>query len=195
MVKTRRAFFLQAAAVSTLPAFSGVARAARSAGAIPALHARPVEVDVADAGAAGYFAVRSIDAYARLEAADPGDPGELSGCTIRIFETRDGACVSAEMDAIQRDGATRLSHCLGCIDDSGELLSLIESEASGDVVRLPLRELEPGPARLNGVRIELDGGGNTGELRVCCGSHVFGVLRGSALAAFLNCLQVRCAQA
>ena len=193
-MKTRRAFFLQAAAVSTLPAFSGVARAARSAGAIPALHARPVEVDVADAGAAGYFAVRSIDAYARLEAADPGDPGELSGCTIRIFEIRGGACVSAEMDAIQRDDATRLSHCLGCID-SAELLSLIEDETGGETVRLPLRELEPTPARLNGVRIEVDGGGNATELRVCCGSHVFGVLRGSALAAFLNCLQARCAQA
>ena len=47
---------------------------------------KPVEVCLADPGAAVYWEDPRVEVFVRLEEMFPGDPGELSGAVLRISE-------------------------------------------------------------------------------------------------------------
>ena len=104
-------------------------------------------------------------------------------------------CLSAEMDAIQRDGSM-LTHCIGIarFEDVTPLLE-VDTTSVTSFASLRLREFEfdeyceqPSGARLEFI------GGDDAKLSVFFGYHIFGILPEPSLSAFLNCLRLRCAQ-
>ena len=157
---------------------------------------RPVEIDLADQPAAEYVCDKVIDAYVRLEEANPGDPGQLSGISIHLIGVATGVILAVYGDAIQCDGTISTGHCFGYVG-STELTALVEADANSPItaIWIPLRELNApmnhGP--LSGCVLELRGG-PTAALRVCYGAHILGVLYGNLLTAFLSCLRLRCFQ-
>jgi hypothetical protein len=155
----------------------------------------PFTVDLAHAGAVDYFKDGDIDAYVRLEEADPADPGQQSGLSLHMTGLGECLHLGAELDAVQQEG-TMLTHCLGLLRFE-DVTPLIASDATSVTAfaSLCLREVyfDEYAERPSGGRLELHGGDDA-ELRVVFGAHIFGVLRGHLLSAFLNCLRLRCAQ-
>ena len=103
----RRLFLRTAAALPAAAALSANVTASPQAQSHGAM--KPVEVDIIDPASAEYLRDESVDVFARLEELDPGDLGQLSGCSLRILAS---GPLTAEVDALQRNG-DRLSHCLG----------------------------------------------------------------------------------
>jgi len=158
---------------------------------VPAEAQRPVEVDLDSRSADEYLQDGRVDLVSRLEEVDPADPGILSGASLRIMDIGPQTRLTAEIDAIQRDG-TRLSHCIGTSDDPAPLIENDLTSSAEKPVQLWLRELEyrPRTGVYSGATIQLFGG-EAPELLVCVGPHAVGVLRGRSLTAFLDSLNFR----
>jgi hypothetical protein len=169
-----RRSFIEAAAVSTM--------AVLQTGARPRVTRKPVEVDIIDPVATEYLRDESVDVFARLEEADPADPGQLSGCSLRIMNCG-SVQLRVDIDANQRDGS-RHSHCLGEVDDR-DLSSIADADLANEADSFSI------PAFPAGVFLVLAAGAEP-EMSVCIRAHCLGVLRGRALAAFLGCLRTRC---
>jgi hypothetical protein len=176
----RRRFFQTAAAASAFGLQTNASP--REIGTRPNGGRKPFETEIADPKAPWYFRDACVDVFARLEELDPGDPGQLSGCSLRIL---DFDRLTAETDAIQRDG-TRFSHCIGFVDaEEFAPMCLADRTVS---LEIALREL--GSRAYSGVWLTLTPGDEP-TLTAHTPHHTFGILRGRHLKLFLGCLRTR----
>ena len=180
-----RRTFLQAAA-STVAALQCKAQIGRFQTSEPA-EPTPVEVDLADPSSRRWRENPAVDAYVRLEELYPGDPGQLSGTSLRITESGKSAWLRAEFG----------THCLGFLDAGkvADFVSTVQADSRQEL-RTFLFELYPEiePRRWSGSSL-LFMGGDDPEIRLCCGfgaAHCLGVVRGANLGALLECARVRC---
>ena len=133
----RRSFF-QAAALSTAPALQSRWQVNPS---LPPVSKAPIEVDLADPDAARHIGNPETDFFVLLEEMY-GDPGQLSGTSLRIMGSGKFTTLNAEVASAQRDGSY-LSHCYGYLNavDLGRVGADPADVANGAVIRL--RELYP----------------------------------------------------
>ena len=182
-----RRSFIQAAAL--LPAVASQTRGTHFS--LPPVLSHPVEVELSEPDAARHIGNPGTELYVRLEELFPGDPGQLSGISLRIMESGKFTVVSAEGASPQRDGS-QLSHCYGW-RYGAELPHVTDptDDEAGFCVRL--RELYPkiSPESYSGVSLILFAGENP-ELRISFCNHCLGVLRGPLLSTFLECVRLRC---
>ncbi|HEY1218138.1 MAG TPA: hypothetical protein VGF03_04315 [Bryobacteraceae bacterium] len=152
-------------------------------------------IDVAAADAEEYFDKGHVGVYARLEERWPADPGELSAAKLLLGE--DFNCLSVEIgDTLQPDGK-RSGHLLGFIERDG-----LHALATANLFRSPIRSFsvfltpaDKGKETSSDLRLELFTAGVVDclpELRLHMAEHCFGVLRGSLLCKFLQCVRTRC---
>jgi hypothetical protein len=187
--------FIQAAALSTVTALQIRGREM----SLPAVHAAPLEVDLADPDAARHIGNSMTELYVRLEELHPADPGQLSGTFLRVMQSgAEFTFLNAQCAALQPDGSQGF-HIYGWLD--GAELAYIGSVDSTDetgsfVVRL--REhyaYRPDrPDCYSGASLILFAGDDP-ELQVSFGGHSLGVLRGQLLTNFLWCVRQRCSAA
>jgi len=194
----RRSFFQMTAAPSAAVAIGARAEAGSQIGETSnqASHSRrPIEIDLEDPAAAAWLHDPEVSIFVHLLEADPGDPGQLSGCQLRILEGQ-APRLTVETDAIQRDGSV-MTHSLGYLDCEG-LGGVIAPVFRGrSEFATPLRELHF-PERFygqSGVSLLLVNtcDSQVQELRIEVLGHIFGVLRAPILTGFLDCLRSRCA--
>jgi hypothetical protein len=178
----KRRSFIQAAALSTVTALQSRGRSV----SLPPVSKAPIEVDLANPDAARHIGNPGTDFFVLLEEMYPGDPGQLSGTSVRIMQSGKHTILNAEVTSAQRDG-TLLSHCYGYLNGA-ELAHI----AVAKTFQLRLRELYPEvrPGRYSGAILTLSAGSHP-ELQVCFGNHCLGVLRGRLLARFLDCVRQR----
>ena len=152
-------------------------------------------IDIAAADAEEYFDNGHVGVYARLEERWPADPGELSGARLILGEDFD--CLSVEIgDALQPDGS-RSGHLLGFIERDG-----LHALATANLFCGPIRSFsvflthaDRDKEAPSDLRLELFAVGVAGclpELRLIMAQHCFGVLGGSLLCKFLQCVRARC---
>jgi hypothetical protein len=184
-----RRSFIQAAAL--LPAVASQTRGMVSASHPPVL-AHPVEVDLADAEAAWHIGNSGTDLFVLLEEGYAGDPGQLSGISLRISGSGRFTTLTAEGASPQRDGS-QLSHCWGYLQGAELALVGADSKDAEAGFSIRLRELYPEvkPDSYSGAHLALCAGENP-ELQVCFGTHCMGVLRARLLTRFLKCVRQRC---
>ena len=149
-----------------------------------------VEIELTDPAAIEHMA-DGPDLLVRLEAAYPGDPGELSGLILRIMDSGKYVRLNAEFGAPQRDGRVG-SHCFGSMDAS-ELHSLVAFAQAGRTVGFALHDLYAAESgtEFSGVMLTLSGSSDR-SIRIGVGSHCMGVLTGSSLDCFLRFAEARC---
>ncbi len=185
-----RRTFIQAAAL--LPAVASQTRGMVSASHSPVL-SHPLEVDLAEPGAARHIGNSATEVYVRLEELYPGDPGQLSGASLRIMDSGKFTALNAECSSLQRDGS-QLAHAYGCLS-AEDLVCVGAADPTDAGAGFFLRFLETfpriRPERYSGASLILVAGGEP-ELRVCFGNHCLGVLRGQLLTTFLACVRQRC---
>jgi hypothetical protein len=191
---------LRAAAASTAAvlensadANSQIMNAPEHAGTSPVTR-KPVEVNLADPGAADYRGDGAVDLYVQLEELYPGDPGQLSGVTLRIAESGRCAAIQAHIgDGSSWHNGIPMIHCLGYLD-AGDVAQFAEEATAGEGFVMPLREIYPcaRPGAFSGATL-IFFGGDEPKIQLCFGAHCLGVLQGELLTAFLGCARVRSA--
>jgi len=150
----------------------------------------PIEIDVADVRFSNRkFWLAHADLFAQLEELHPGDPGEVSGAELRVSEKGEYAWLTANIGK----GDVPASHCMGYLEGArlgtflAGCLALVTGigthPARTEETEL-LNELYPEayPSRPSGAMLVCDGR----TLKLCFGSHCFGVLYGAKLRSFLE---------
>jgi len=142
----------------------------------------PTEVDLADPASDRWRANEAVDAIVGLEELYPGDPGQLSGCSLRVMGKGEYASLQGEIG----------HHSLGFLDEA-ELAEFVSAFRTESDVRVSLCEIYPSvePRRSSGFSL-LFVAGNDPEIRLYSGfTHCLGRLSGPKLQALMSFLNYR----
>jgi hypothetical protein len=172
---------------------SQIMNAPEQTGSSPAIK-KPIELDLASPSAPPYWGDRAVELFTWLEELHPGDPGQVSGVTLRIAESGRYAHMRADIgDASQLYNGLPIYHGLGNLDADGVARFAEEATAGAGFV-MALREpyCNVNQDALSGATLVFFGGDEP-EIRLYFGAHCLGIVRGRLLDAFLECARLRSA--
>lgn len=152
---------------------------------------KPIEIDLADPKALRHWRDGAVELSAQLTELYPGDPGQLSGASLRIVDSGEYGMLNAQIgDQVQT------AHCVGYLFPK-EVAHLAERACRGENCTVPLHEMcsaEPDQCNrtdlFSGATLAFFGGEDA-SLRLCFGGHCLGILTEHLLTAFLACMRIR----
>ena len=147
-----------------------------------------MEVNLSDPRVTDAQIQNAHDVFVNLFELRPADPGQLSGCELRVHQHGLDLFLSVNIG----------THCLGLLgyDDLTRWLDKAEERGDLETAASLLENFSgyPGPWNCNGGFLILTPGAEP-ELEVRFREHCFGILRGELAARFLACVRQRLAVA